>query len=129
MSFNLSLSFEVIRGLQILAAVVVLIWFRDRIVYPRRFGWSLVLACASAILASLVFLAGFDLTPKPGEMGPFRMLGLTGLVEGVSLFFFFFAFLDWPWEGPKTDRPSKPKPRPRTPAKKATTRKKKKTTG
>ena len=127
MSFSLSLSFEVIRGLQILAAIVVLIWFRDRIVFPKRFGWSLFLVCVSAVLSAIILLAGFNLAPKPGEMGGLRMLGLNGMIEGVSLFFFFFSFLEFPWDITKWNEPDKPDPKP--PAKKKTVRRKKKTTG
>jgi hypothetical protein len=129
LNFNLSLSFEVIRGLQILAAIVVLIWFRDRIAHPKRFGWSLVLVCAGALITAVLFMAGVDLTPKPGETGAFRMLGFVGLIEGFSLFFFFFAFLEFPWDITRWSEPDKPEPKPRPAAKKTTTRKKKKTGG
>jgi len=124
MSVQFSLSFEVIRGLQILAALVVLIWFRGRIVNQWRFGVSLLLVCASAAFSALLLILGVDLTPKIGEMGALRLLGVNGAIEAASLVFFFFSFLDFPWEVAKADKPE-PKPRPRVPAKKATTRKKK----
>jgi hypothetical protein len=127
MSLSFNLSFEVIRGLQILAAIVVLIWFRERIVFPRRFGWSLLLVCASALLSALMLVGGADPTPSLDDSGGLRVFGFSGLIEAVSLFLFFFSFLDWPWEGPKAERHDKPKPRPRPAAKKATTRKKRKT--